>query len=295
MDLNPDPTTLFIEDVDRIDSAFFDPERGICGGSWHVDIAVSGPFDDNGFIYDFGPLKKAVREVLKGRIDHVLFVPVLAPGVTVRQGQVGPVHQLRTRDGEHWEYEGPEGSVRPVRATEITRPLLEEECTRLLQAWMARPELHLTVRLREERGTDESVFFRYTHGIQGHAGLCQRLFHGHRGLLRINLDDEERPDKARELVRNLFGDRSIHVATREQLTGEDAGGGSQLAFSASLGRYRGIVPRERLLFTEGSTCIEFLAGHIGRILATREPPGTRISVACYEGIGKGACFTTVAG
>ena len=67
---------LFIQDVDKIDCAIFDPSVGVVGQSWYVDITVSGQLDSNGFVYDFSHLKKLVKQVLKASLDHTLIIPV---------------------------------------------------------------------------------------------------------------------------------------------------------------------------------------------------------------------------
>ena len=47
---------LFINDIDRIDCAIFDPSIGVVGQSWAVDVTVYGKLDANGFVYDFSNL-----------------------------------------------------------------------------------------------------------------------------------------------------------------------------------------------------------------------------------------------
>ena len=67
---------LFVKDVDRIDCSIFDPSTGITGQSWHVDIAIEGELDENGFVHDFSLVKSLVKETLKSSVDHALIIPI---------------------------------------------------------------------------------------------------------------------------------------------------------------------------------------------------------------------------
>ena len=117
--------TLFIKDVDRIDCATFEPNQGVTGKSWYVDIYVTGQLDSNGFVYDFSHLKKLVKSVLKNTIDHALLIPIQVSRWNTKlliKVSFGPSSQGRLSGIDStWTYKCPKGAVYPVRSQDNKR------------------------------------------------------------------------------------------------------------------------------------------------------------------------------
>ncbi len=292
--------TLFIKDATKLDCAVFDPSLGIVGHSWHVDISLAGTLDDNGFVYDFGELKKLIRTTTKGSIDHALLLPVGSQFVHFSETKDGEYWHLNSKGrgnqgGFEWEYKCPKGAVYPIRSVAITPTIIEQEFARLLRHRLPSTIHKINVKLRDETAEPTAAFFRYTHGIAGHAGLCQRLFHGHRSRIEIHVGDERRPDLEHYVARELLGG-FVHIACSSQIVEGNVEKGMRgqpgqkikLSFAGSLGHYEATVPADRLFLIDVDTSIECLASQLVDSLVKTEQITEPVRLACYEGIDKGA-------
>lgn len=296
--------TLFIKDVDSIDCALFDPATGITGQSWHVDIQVTGKLDKNGFVYDFSKLKKLLKEILKSTVDHALIIPVLSKHVQFEEDTDREIWRFQaksslTQTDAYWEYRCPKGAVYPIRSYNITKDIVERECTKILRHRLPQHIQSVKTTLRKESIDSNASFFHYTHGISDHDGLCQRPFHGHRGLLEVSVDGENRPDLANYLANDILGS-NIHIVSsiqavtdKEYTIGEKpkTNESVKIAFSGTLGKYEATVPANRLFFVSNKTSIEEISQQLANIVSKKVENYKTIEVACYEGIGKGAIAT----
>ena len=292
--------TLFVQDVDRIDCAIFDPAQGIMGHSWHVDVLASGVLDKNGFVYDFSDLKMLVKQALASTVDHSLLIPVMSKQVQFQDSKDGELWKLQTRsqltgEDSYWEYRCPKGAVFPLRTVCITHAIIERECTRIIRHRLPEEILSVQVTLREEQAEPSSVFFRYTHGITNHKGLCQRPFHGHRSLLEVHIDNKRRPDLEEYAITKILG-KSIHIASTSQVVGKSTKNGDndqpqemvQISFKGKLGKYEAFIPANRIVLVKNRTSVEIISSHIARQLTKKVKEGDVLRVKCFEGIGKGA-------
>ena len=293
-------STLFVRDVGKIDSAVFDPSLGIVGHSWYVDVWLTGALDDNGFVFDFSPLKALIRQTLANTLDHALIIPVGSQNVQYSEFENGECWTLKSRArGENkdarWDYISPKGSVFPVHAVALKITSIEQEFARILRHRLP-PSVHqLVVKLREEQIAPTEASYRYTHGITGHNGLCQRLFHGHRSRMEIYIGDERRPDLEHFVVREVFGN-NVHIATLNQIKSGDGQIGYRsksedpitLSYPGTLGTFEATLPANRVFFVEGETSVESLAREVARLIKREERPSEKIRAVCYEGIDKGA-------
>ena len=291
--------TIFLEDLDRIDVSIFDPSRGVVGESWHVDLHVSGPLDDNGFVQDFSPLKAEVKQAIKGSIDHALIVPAGSPAVQT-EDLGGEIHlRLTDHSGEKpfdWEYSAPREAVLHVGGETVSTEAVEAAIATRLAETAAAHLTNIRVKLRAESAHPTEAFFSYTHGITGHRGLCQRLLHGHRSRLKVEIDGERRPDLEHRLVTDVLGP-SVHIGARWQIksgpvepymrTSARDRKPVRLAYKGTLGSYYAVVPSDRFLLIDGETSIENLTLFLAKYLQ-RDYHDSKIAVSCYEGIGKGA-------
>ncbi len=294
---------LFINDVDKIDCAIFDPSVGVVGQSWHVDITVSGQLDANGFVYDFSHLKKLVKQVLKGSLDHTLIIPVQSKLVHYQDTDRGELWKLQAKSrltgvNSEWSYLCPKGAVYPIRSVQVTREIVEQECSRLVRHRLPEEIHSVEIHLRKEEVAPGQAFFRYSHGISGHQGLCQRLFHGHRSLIEVYVADERRSDLEQWLAHEVLGS-IVHIASMSQLVNPSPdlrpGVRSEnvtpltLAYTGSMGRYEATVPSNRVFLVEDETSVEAITQELARLIGSEGVDlGAPIKVKCYEGIGKGA-------
>lgn len=293
-------STLFVRDVGKIDSALFDPSLGIIGQSWFVDVWLTGTLDENGFVFDFSPLKALIRQTLASTLDHALIIPVGSQTVQFSEFGNGERWTLKSKPrGEmresRWEYSSPKGSVFPVHTIALKTTNIEQEFGRILRHRLPPSVHHLAVKLREENIAPTEASFRYTHGIKGHNGLCQRLFHGHRSRLEIYIGEERRPDLEHFVAREIFG-TNVHIATLDQIKSGNGEVGQRgktdapitLGYASTLGSFEATLPSNRIFFVEGETSIESMAREVARLIKREEKPSEKVRAVCYEGIDKGA-------
>jgi 6-pyruvoyl-tetrahydropterin synthase len=273
---------------------------GIIGQSWYVDVWLTGTLDENGFVFDFSPLKALIRQTLASTLDHALIIPVGSQTVQYSEFGVGERWTLKSKSrGEgreaRWEYSSPKGSVFPVHTVALKTANIEQEFGRILRHRLPPSVHHLAVKLREESIAPTEASYRYTHGITGHNGLCQRLFHGHRSRIEIYIGEERRPDLEHFVVREIFG-TNVHIATLDQIKSGNGEIGQRgktdapltLSYAGSLGSFEATLPANRVFFVEGETSVESLAREVARLIKREEKPSEKVRAVCYEGIDKGA-------
>lgn len=298
---NPGPLgTIFLHDVTKLDCALFDPSKGIYGQTWKVDVTITGPLGENGFVFDFSTLKKMVRQTMKSSLDHALIIPINSQSVQFRGMDRGECWRLKSKVGRpavdtEWEYKGPNGSVFPSRSVALNRQVLEQEFARSLRHRLPTEISAVVVALREEEAEPTEAVFRYTHGIAGHEGLCQRLFHGHKSRLQVFVGDERRPDLEHYIVRDVLG-ANVHIATPSQFKQGMVEAGTRgksrepviLAYEGSKGYYEAMLPADRVFCVERETSIECIAAELARVVKREDNTSEKVKVICYEGCDKGA-------
>ena len=292
--------TVFLHDITKLDCAVFDPAKGVVGQTWKVDVTLTGPLGTNGFVYDFGLVKKMVRQTLKSSLDHALIIPINSQAVQFKGMERGERWRMRSKAmrGEldlDWEYMGPSGAIFPLRCVSLNRQTIEQEFSRQLRHRLPQELTHVVVALREEELLATEAVFRYSHGIAGHAGMCQRLFHGHRSRLQIHVGDERRPDLEHYVARDVLG-TTVHIATPSQFRSGMVEPGTRgktrepviLGYEGSLGYYEAMLPAERVFCVETETSIECIVQELARLVKREENTGEKVKVVCYEGADKGA-------
>lgn len=299
-EVTPHSSTLFVRDIGKIDCATFDPSQGISGQSWHVDVSLTGILDENGFVFDFSPLKSLIKQTLSSTLDHSLIIPVQSQSVQYGEWESGERWSLRSKArGEaketKWEYLCPKGSVFPVHAVALKTSVIEAEFARIVRHRLPSTVVALAVKLREENIAATEASYRYTHGIQGHNGLCQRLFHGHRSRIEVYIGDERRPDLEHYIAREIFSS-NIHVASLTQIKSGRGEVGRRstsdepitLSYAGTLGQYEATLPASRVFFVESETSVESIARELARVIKQEEKTNEVVKVVSYEGIDKGA-------
>ena len=267
---------IFIKDIDRIDCAVFDPAIGIIGESWFVDISVAGKLDDNGFVYDFSNLKSLVKQVLKSTVDHALIIPISSAQVRYKDSHDGNeswelhVKSRITGADTKWEYSCPKGAVYPIRTVKITPKIIEQECSRLFRHRLPEDIDQIDVTLRKENDDLNASYFRYTHGITKHDGLCQRTFHGHRSKIEVFVGHERRIDLEQYLAREVLGSM-VHIAGMDQTRGHPTDKDIQLAYNGTDGFFQATIPANKVFFVENETLIIFSETQLIMELSSRRP------------------------
>lgn len=297
--------SIFVKNLDNLDCAYFDPEFGVRGASWQLDVKVSGALDENHFVIDFAILKKTIKDILKNTLDHALLVPTLAPNISLElerdcirfTGKV-PNSSSEIRQEKIWSYQGPAAGIYSIACAVINKENILKELKNLIMTQLSSyPHIELDLFLHEEKpSSPEQRFFSYTHGLPGHQGLCQRVFHGHRSSLEVYLDNKRCPRSENYLIDEVFAG-SIHIASPQQCLAKDLPLGRRLTLCAqvelrykgSYGEYYANVPGESLLLVQDETSIECISKFLWQVIAEKNP-GKTVKVVAFEGINKGSEF-----
>ena len=294
-------STIFLNDITKIDSALFDPGRGVIGQTWRIDVSLTGPLNSNGFVLDFSEFKKMVRKVLKSSLDHALIIPINSQSVVFKGAGRGECWVMRSRNGkggveQEWTYVSPPGAVFPSRSIALNRQVLEQEVVRSLRHRLPPDILHISATLREDDTNPTEAVFRYTHGIADHSGMCQRLFHGHKSRILCYVGEERRPDYEHYLVRDILGSQ-VHIATpSQQKSGPLIPTGYRgktkeavtLAYEGSQGYFEATMPADRIFMVEHETSIECITRELAKVVKREENTPEKVKIICFEGVDKGS-------
>lgn len=278
-------STLFVDNLTVLDFSYLHPKRGMIGESWAVDLELSGELDEQGMVFDFGHIKKQVKQVLDDCADHKLLVPSDSDALE------------HTRDGDRlavtWRYGGGEISLRAPHSSILFVPGVELSKGNLTLFLLdqLRPALpanvtEIVITLREE-DVGTAPFYHYSHGLKKHDGNCQRIAHGHRS--RIEIHENGRRSRYWE---KLWADRwqDIYIGSADDLEGTyylDDIPHHRFRYEAEQGLFELLIPEDHCYMIDTESTVENLAQHIADQLAI-EAPGKHFRVKAYEGISKGA-------
>jgi 6-pyruvoyl-tetrahydropterin synthase len=269
--------TLFVEHLTVIDASILDATLGLVGESWIVDLELEGELDAQGMVLDFGAVKRELKRGIDQEVDHRLLVPLRAAGLE-RHADGGLDFDSEVGRISH---RAPASAVAPIDAEQIDEAALSTHLQHTLAPRLPGNIRALRLLLRHE--SPDGARYRYSHGLRQHDGACQRIAHGHRSRLQIEVDGER--DAGLE---HRFADRwaEIYLADKRDLL---AANGQRLRFGyrAPEGDFELSLPADRCDLLPCETTVENLAATLARRAAI-ERPGAEIRVRAYEGVMKGA-------
>jgi 6-pyruvoyl-tetrahydropterin synthase len=273
-------TALFVEQLTVIDAALLDVRRGLVGESWIVDVELDGALDEQSMVVDFGDVKKRLKRAVDATLDHTLLVPARSEALELRADDERTVLAFQAATGLI-EHASPSAAV----------TLLDAECvdihaliSHLLPVVVNEVPANVeAVRLMLRPESIDGAHYCYSHGLKKHAGLCQRIAHGHRSRLQIRIDGAR--DNALEYKWTQRW-HDIYLGTREDLVRRDDGR-LRFEYTAGEGTFMLELPADRCDLLDVDSTVECIAEHIASHVAVTRP-GHRIEVRAYEGVMKGA-------
>ena len=203
-----DSVSLFVREITVLDYAYLDPNRGVLGGSLDIDVEFIGGLDEEGVVFDFSLAKKAVKAVIDDLCDHRL----VCPASSIAFSDNGIVNlEFNYGAGYLIKYTCPDQAVCILDQPRVNIPgmmsYLEEETMKVMPENVERIVLH--AREEELGGVPE---YRYTHGLKQHYGNCQRLLHGHRNRVDVQIDNIRSEEWEIKIAEELS---DIHLAFPE--------------------------------------------------------------------------------
>lgn len=277
--------TLFVDNLTVLDFSRLDAERGMVGESWIVDIELSGDLDDHNMVFDFGHVKRIIKQELDRAVDHCLLVPT-----ETKQLQVNADAE---RVQLEWHYQqgcirldAPLQSVFLLAASSVNRDDVTNALIKRIKAVLPANVKAVVLRLRDEVLGDNPCY-HYSHGLKHHDGNCQRIAHGHRS--RITIEENGRRNKQRESAwaerwRDIYLGSQSDLQTTLELDGVEH---YNFCYHANQGYFELTIPAQACYLFNTDTTVELIAAHLAAQLA-REEPGSEFRVHAYEGVGKGA-------
>jgi 6-pyruvoyl-tetrahydropterin synthase len=276
---------LFVDNLTVLDFSYFHPRRGVVGESWIVDVELMGELNEEGMVFDFGHVKKLLKQALDSGLDHTLAIPTELPGVSIELLELNDEIRVEYHDNKGelaFAYQSPRDAVYLVDAERITietaLPLLENHLNSLVPANVKQVKLNLR--------TEEihSAFYHYSHGLKKHQGDCQRICHGHRSKIEIFKNGIRDVDAEQEWAQR-FAD--VYLVTEEDLLSSEHPGLTHAGYDAEQGRFDVWINPKQCYMMPTDTTVELIATHICSTLS-QEMPDHIWCVKAFEGVQKGA-------
>lgn len=276
---------LFVDQLTVIDFAFFDPARGIVGESWIVDLVLEGALDDQGMVFDFGDVKKRIKQAIDATLDHKFAVPSQYSEMSLSEDGDTLTLEMRDTQGHFYHHQSPKEAVALIPADSVTREstlsILHDACSKVVPDNVKK--IYLNLRTENIRGD----YYHYAHGLKKHLGDCQRIAHGHRSQIHI-FENGERSQDLETYWCELW--RDIYIGTAEDLQKDFEDNGMQyfeFSYQSEQGEFSLVLPAERCHIMEQDSTVELIAQHIADQLKEKNPQSS-IKVKAYEGVNKGA-------
>jgi len=275
---------LFVDNLTVIDFSYLDSARGVVGESWIVDIELAGDLDEQGMVFDFGDIKKQIKQFIDFEIDHRLLVPITASGCSTRLKNDGILIELPLINGGVISHQSPQDSVFLVDAETIDIQRISQILQTRIYALLPDNVSEVLIHLRNE--VIDGAYYHYTHGLQKHLGQCQRIAHGHRSRIEVEIDGKRDSQLEAQWAKIL---KDSYIATQDHIIEEfelDGIAHTKLAYVAEQGHFSISLPSAFLFTMPMESTVENIAIHLAELTSSEHQKN--ISVKAYEGLNKGA-------
>ncbi len=285
-------TSLFYKHLTLLDYAYFNKRDGARGNSLIVDVEFIGQLDQEGILFDFSQSKKAVKKIIDEVCDHRLVLP---QGMLIQEGDKA-IFNCKTYFGPLM-YEAPSQAFCEIEGDPSSYRVIAQYLERELLPRLPDNLEDIKLTLREEPLSSFDSYFHYTHGLRSHYGNCQRLFHGHRNTLVIEVNGQRRRDLEKEISRELFKG-SVHFCYFDNVVNKNdydlklgrpsSSKPVEIVYKGNQGEFRGTLPAEMVYFLPMETTVENLSQLFYDLVRQEVSADDKICVSAFEGIAKGA-------
>lgn len=272
---------LFVDNLTVIDCSLLDAKRGLIGASWIVDIELFGELDHQSMVFDFGHVKKRIKQIIDETVDHKLLVPKQYAQLDITSTSGSTSLTFTDESKQAIEHVSPDEAICLIDDEAITQQAVID-----FLDWKIMPELPSNVeglQLRFRQEDDYAFYYCYSHGLKKHDGNCQRIAHGHRSRIQI----WENGDRSRTWE-NRWSDqwKDIYLGSVEDIV-SDENNRIRFAYDAPQGHFELELNRDRVDLLESDSTVECIAEHIADALKQAHPQSD-IRVRAFEGVAKGA-------
>ena len=275
---------LFVDNLTVIDFSYLDATRGVVGESWIVDIELIGGLDDQGMVFDFGHVKKQIKQFIDNEIDHRLLVPTLSSGYHSNfENNILHIEFPLIAEGLI-SHQSPKDAVLLIDSPVIDANSIAIDLQHRIKALLPDNVTEVLINLRNEQ--IDGAYYHYTHGLQKHLGQCQRIAHGHRSRIEIEIDGA-RSAQLESYWANRLKDSYIatedHIIDQLQLNGIAH---TRMAYSAQQGDFAITLPSDKVFIMPVESTVENIAKYLADTISKENK--LNITVKAYEGLDKGA-------
>ena len=277
--------SLFVNQLTTLDFSYLCPKRGLVGETWIVDAVLTGDLNEQGMVFDFGHVKKQVKASLDYLADHRLLVPVAHPDIEFTSSEERLEVKMLSPETGVIECKTPAQAMLLVNAEAITPDAMTPILEKALMTELPGNVSGVSLRLYPE--AIDSAFYHYSHGLKKHLGDCQRIAHGHRSKITIQVDGKPAPELEASWSKRW---QDIYIATQEDLIeniDKDNRSYHRFGYTSDQGYFELTIASDHCYLIETDSTVELLAEHIAEQLFAQES-GKQIRVTAYEGFNKGA-------
>ncbi len=275
-------SSLFVDQLTVIDFSYLHPVRGIVGESWLVDITLSGDLNDEGMVFDFGLVKKQIKQAIDEGVDHKFLIPANLTGLEITEDSEETFRfTFNNHKGIELDYSSPREAVYLVESNTITIDILTPIISKHIKSILPSNVTGIDMTLYTEEITD--AYYHYSHGLKKHQGDCQRICHGHRSRIEI-WRNESRDFELEKSIASSWQD--IYLITEEDIVKRDAER-ITLKYQAEQGEFALTLPSQLCDILTTDTTVELIAQHLASRLKS-EYPNDSFRIKAFEGFKKGA-------
>lgn len=278
---------LFVDNLTVIDCSILDPNRGLIGASWSVNVELFGNLDDQSMVFDFSKVKRTIKQVIDNEVDHKLLLPSNYSGIHIAGQDTVQIDFVDTL-GEQIKHSSPRCAICQIASRKVSPNNVARHLREKVLAELPDNVERLNIKLHKEKGRGE--FYTYSHGLKKHDGNCQRIAHGHRSSIKI-WKDNRRSKSLEEALAERWQD--IYLGTRADIESHTANR-IRFAYQTNQGHFTLELPEDRVHLMNCDTTVECIAEHVVGLLET-DSPEANFKVKAFEGIGKGAIAQSTKG